>query len=188
RRRPWTAWSADCAVAIVVSGALSFFETRNATSPSTALITTKTPATIRNAAQYGSPSASSPVAAANSSITHAESRRNSSTAAQAAMMPGLTARAVISCFARSISWWTPPRSSSRVDWAGAPMARWVGGVPGSVVVLIMVGAYGRGLSGRRSEVAVLAGQSPEIRLRVGVAGRGPAEVVRGGTGDGATAT
>src|SRR5699024_5287652 len=83
------------------AGALSFFETRNATSPSTALITTKTPATIRNAAQYGSPSASSPVAAANSSITHAESRRNSSTAAQAAMMPALTARAVISFFAMS---------------------------------------------------------------------------------------
>src|SRR5699024_10622348 len=82
-------------------------------SPSTALITTKTPATIRNAAQYGSPSASSPVAAANSSITHAESRRNSSTAAQAAMMPALTARAVISFFAMSISCWTTPRRASR---------------------------------------------------------------------------
>src|SRR5699024_3390418 len=69
---------------------------------------------------------SSPVAAANSSITHAESRRNSSTAAQAAMMPALTARAVISFFAMSISWWTTPRSSSRMDWTSSPMDRWVG--------------------------------------------------------------
>src|SRR5690625_8008412 len=71
---------------MVVSGALSFFDTRNATSPRIAPITTNTPATMRKAPQYGSPRAWSPVAAANSSITQAESRRNSSTAAQAAMM------------------------------------------------------------------------------------------------------
>src|SRR5699024_9427874 len=160
----------------------------NATSPSTALITTKTPATIRDAAQYGSPSASSPVAAANSSITHAESRRNSSTAAQAAMMPALTARAVISFFAVSISWWATPRSSSPMDWTSSPVDRWVGGVRGSFVVLTRIGAYRRGLSGRRSAFAAVDGQSTEIRLRLVVSGRGPAEVVRRGTTDGATAS
>src|SRR5699024_3357047 len=107
--------------------------------------------------------------------------------AQAAMMPALTARAVISFFAMSISWWTTPRSSSRMDWTSSPMDRWVGGVLGSFVVLIMIGAYRRGLSGRRSAFAVLDGQSTEIRLRLVVSGRGPAEVVRRGTMDGATA-
>src|SRR5690625_6555489 len=59
------------------------------------------------------------------------------------MIPALIAIAVISFLAMSISWWTTPSSSSRMDWTSSPMDRWVGGVLGSFVVLIMVGAYRR---------------------------------------------
>ncbi len=103
RRLPWTAWTADWAVSIVVSGAFSFLETRKATRPAIAPRRMNTPATMRNEPQAGSPSACRPVAAAKSSMTQADSRRNSSTAAIAAMMPILMPRAVISFLAMSIS-------------------------------------------------------------------------------------
>ncbi len=79
-----------------------------------------------------------------------------------------------------------------MDWTSSPMDRWVGGVLGSFVVLIMIGAYRRVRaflcrivpdrgSGPRA-------QSTEIRLRRVVSGRGPAAVVRRATREGATAT
>src|SRR5699024_4531150 len=64
------------------------------------------------------------------------------------MMPTLMPSAVISFLAMSISWWTTPSSSSRMDWTSSPIDRWVGGVLGSFVVLIMVGAYRRGRGAR----------------------------------------
>src|SRR5699024_673867 len=75
-----------------------------------------------------------------------------------------------------------------MDWTSSPMDRWVGGVLGSFVVLIMIGAYRREKIGRRSALADVEYQSTEIRLRLVVSGRGPAEVVRRATMEGATAT
>src|SRR5699024_3957199 len=80
--------------------------------------------------------------------------------------------------------------SSRMDWTSSPMDRWVGGVLGSFVVLIMVGAYRREKSVRRSTgwCGRRPGQSTEMRLRLVVSGRGPADRGRSSVIDGATAT